>query len=156
MKDETTWIEFEIWHGETAVAGYMALDEATDEKPLMFYDRDGFECYGNISKTKPILNPLNEVEEAIIKEWEEIVEWISTTDVVQWLVDYAEESHIENFPNDFELYINCSKLTDIRREVEVKYTTIRVKQSTKEKLALRGHKGMSFDDIINEMIEQLK
>ena len=156
MTQETTWIEFEIWHGETAIAGYMALDEAKDKKPLCFYDRDGFECYGNIGKTKPILQPQNEVEEAIVHEWEEMVEWIGTTDVVQWLVDFAEESHIKQFPNDFELYINCSRLSNVKRDVEVKDTTIRVKQTTKEKLKKIGGKGMSYDDIINELLERVR
>lgn len=152
MTSERTWIEFEIWHGETAIAGYMALEEADDESPLNFYDNCGFECYDNIGKTKSIVEPVNAVEEAIVEEWEEMVDWISETDVVQWLVDFAEESHIEKFPNDMELYINCSRLNNEKNDVVVKDTTIRVKQTTKEKLKKIGTKGMSYDDIINELI----
>ena len=149
---ETIWIEFEVWHGETAIAGYMALDEANDEKPLNFYDRDGFECGTHISNTKPILQPKNAVEESIVEEWEEMVRWIGETDVVQWLVDFAEESYIKHFDNDFELYINCSRLSNLKNTVEDKDTTIRVKQTTKEKLKMLGSKGETYDEIINMLL----
>ena len=154
--EETNWIEFEIWKNESCVCGYMAEDEADDEAPLQFYDRNGFECYGNISATKPILEPCGDVEEEIVKDWDDIVEFIRTTDVVQYLVDFADETYSKNF-GDVELFINCSKLDAIKEETIVdKSTTIRVKQSTKQKLEEFGHKGMTYDDIINKLIERGK
>ena len=147
----TEWIEFEIWKNETCICGYMAEDEADDESPLQFYDRNGFECGGNISATKPILEPCNDDEEEIVKDWDDIVEFIRTTDVVQYLVDFAEEAYSKNF-DDIELFINCSKLDAIKKETTVdKSTTIRVKESTKERLNQLGHKGMSYDDIIRKV-----
>lgn len=152
MSEETTWVEFEIWNGEISVMGYMALDEAEDEKPLNFYDRFGLECYGDISKTNPFPSPSSELEEELVKDWEDIVEFIITTDVVSWLVKYATAAHIEEF-GDMELYINCSKIPKVSHTVEDKTTTIRIKQSTKDKLDEYGIKGMTYDDIVNKLIE---
>jgi len=150
--EETNWINFEIWKNETCVCGYMAEDEADDEAPLQFYDRNGFECYGNISATKPILEPCNSVEEEIVEDWDDIVEFIRTTDVVQYLVDFAEEEVYSKDFDDIELFINCSKLDAIKEKTIVdKSTTIRVKESTKEILNKLGHKGMSYDDIIRDL-----
>ena len=149
--EETNWINFEIWKNETCVCGYMAEDEADDEAPLQFYDASGFECGSHISKTKPIKEPQNEVEKEIVEDWDDIVELIRTTDVVQYLVDFADEAYTKNF-GDVELFINCSKLDAIKEETIVdKSTTIRVKESTKEILNKLGHKGMSYDDIIRDL-----
>lgn len=113
MSNETTWIEFEAWMENVAIQGYMALDEADDEAPLRFYSWDGFECGNHISKTK---YPYFKEDQQF--KWEVLAQWFSETDIVQWLVDFAEEEKKVDFIAesdwgrrfDVEFYINCSKL----------------------------------------------
>jgi len=146
------WIEFEAWMGERAIGGYMDLEDAGDDEPLNFYRWDGFEGGHNIAVTRyPSFN------DAEHREWEILVDWFATTDIVQYLVDFADEKKILKFRTesdfgrifDVELYINCSKLDAVSAPtVEDKDTTIRVKQSTKEKLNEVGQKGQSYDDIV--------
>lgn len=113
MRTETTWIEFEVWMESISILGYMALDEAEDDEPLNFYDWNGLECGTHIINTKyPSFN-----EDELFK-WETLTEWFNTIDLIQYLVDYAEEKKILYFRTeteygrifDVELYINCSKL----------------------------------------------
>lgn len=106
-KNDTIWIEFQAWMGNTSICGYMALDEADDDAPLQFYGVDGLECGCHISQTNN--NTF---------EWEKLSQWFAVTDVVQYLVDFAEESKRLLFAHEddwgridtVELYINCSKL----------------------------------------------
>lgn len=116
MIDETNWIKFEAWMDEKlSICGYMAEDEADDEAPLNFYGYDGLECGSHIGNTKPT----GLVEETVYL-WELFTEWFSTTDIVQYLVDFANEEKVLKFrtEDDFgrihsvELYINKSKLGD--------------------------------------------
>ena len=110
---ETTWVEFEVWMGNISIQGYMALDEADDDAPLQFYDYNGLECGNHIGNTR---YPSFSGDELF--KWETLTEWFAETDVVQCLVDFAEEEKILYFMTesdwgrrfDVELYINCSKL----------------------------------------------
>lgn len=112
--DGTIWVEFEAWlGGEISICGYMALDEADDEDPIYFYKWDGLEGGSHIRNTRcPSFT-----EDQVFK-WEVLVDWFSTTDIVQYLVDSAEKENILKFRAesdwgrlfDVELYINCSKL----------------------------------------------
>lgn len=112
--DETIWIDFEAWlDGEISICGYMALDEADEEAPLNFYRWDGLEGGSHISKTRfPSFSDDQEFK------WEILVDWFTTTDVIQHLVDSAEEKSILKFKTesdygrlfDVEFYINCSKM----------------------------------------------
>lgn len=163
MAEESTWIDFELWCNETSVCGYMNLDEADDEAPLNFYDRYGFECGTDVHGTKPISEPQNEVEWEIVLDWERILLFMGTGNLIQWLVDFADESTVKLFKGLYhgkvvtiELYINSSKLDNINKETEIKSTTIRIKQNTKKKLDLLGEKGMSYDDIINDLIKKVQ
>ena len=61
----------------------------------------------------------------------------------QYLYDFQDEKTTVNFYGDI-LQINGG---------DEKTTTIRVKQSTKIKLAAHGIKGESFDDIINKLLK---
>ena len=109
MSEETTWIEFETWMDSTSICGYMALDEADDEAPLQFYGADGLECGSHISNTR-----------VDTIEWEKLSQWFAEHDVVQDLVDFADEEKelLFAFEDDWgridkvELYINCSKKFD--------------------------------------------
>lgn len=111
--EETVWIEFEVWMDDISICGYMALDEADDEHPLQFYDYNGLECGSHITNTRyPSFT-----EEQLFR-WEILVDWFRTTDVIQNLVDFAEEKKILYFRTesdwgrifDVEMYINCSKI----------------------------------------------
>ena len=114
MSNETVWIGFEAWlDDEISICGYMALDEADDEAPLNFYGYDGLECGTHIRNTRyPSFT-----EDQVFK-WEILVDWFSTTDIIQHLVDFAEKQTVLKFRTesdwgrlfDVELYINCSKL----------------------------------------------
>ena len=152
MTEETTWIEFEAYCGTVGICGYMALDEADDEAPLQFYGADGLECGTHISNTR-----MPHCTETYLQEWETLVEWFTVTDVVQYLVDFAEEAKIIRRVfkgHGIVLYINCSPFgLDTIDKVD-KSTTIRVNQSTKNILDQIGNKGQTYDDIINELIRR--
>ena len=81
MTQETNWIEFEVWMDDVSIQGYMAEDEADDEAPLNFYRWDGFEGGSNITVTR-----CPSFTERQMINWETLVDWFTTTDVVQWLV----------------------------------------------------------------------
>jgi len=157
MSEETTWIEFEAWMYDISIQGYMALDEADDDAPLNFYDWNGLECGSHITNTR-----YPSFSESQLVRWETLVDWFKYTDVVQHLVDFADDEKILYFKTetdwgkvyDVELYINCSKSIAKELMVEDKSTTIRVKQSTKDILSQFGAKGMSYDDIIMRLFHQ--
>lgn len=110
---ETSWVEFETWMDDISICGYMALDEADDDAPLQFYDYNGLECGNHITQTRyPSFSQDQDFK------WEILSQWFAETDIVQWLVDFAEEEKICYFKAesewgrifDVEFYINCSKL----------------------------------------------
>lgn len=153
---ETTWIEFEAWMDSRSICGYMNLEDANDDEPLQFYTWDGFEGGHHISVTRfPSFTDNEEYE------WETLVGWLNETDIVQYLVDFAEEKKVFDFtttdsmgrPHDVKFYINCSRFDEVSEKVQVKSTTIRIKQSTKEQLKKIGGKGDSYDEIIRSLLE---
>lgn len=110
-EEETNWIEFEIWIDDVGVQGYMAEDEANDEKPLNYYSWDGFECR-DLSRTKyPYFT------ESKLFRWEILVDWIKTSNIAPILAKFANEKKVCHFKAesdwgrrfDVELHINCSK-----------------------------------------------
>jgi len=107
------WIEFEGWMGDVSIQGYMNVEDADDEAPLQFYDCYGLECGSHIINTKyPSFKNDQEIR------WEKLTQWFAEHDVVQDLVDFADEEKelLFAFEDDFgriekiELFINCSKL----------------------------------------------
>lgn len=111
-ENNNTWAEFEVWIDETSINGFMPTDEADEENPVRYYSYDGFEC-SDIQKTK---YPNTDGDDEF--KWEMLVNWMSETDLVQYLVDFAKEEKKLLFRTesdfgrifDVELYINCSKI----------------------------------------------
>ena len=156
MSENKEWVEFEAWMDDISICGYMNVEDADDEHPIEFYGYDGLECGSHISNTKyPSFSDDQHYR------WDVLSEWFNETDIPQILVDHSDEETVLKFraEDDFgrlfivELYVNCSKLgnVDIPKEADGT-TTIRIKRSTKERLAALGSKGDSYDDIVDKLI----
>ena len=105
----TNWIEFETWMGDTSICGFLYKEDVEGEAPLQFYDANGFDCGSHIINTR-----------VDTIEWEKLSQWFAEHDVVQDLMDFADEEKelLFTFEDDWgridkvELYINCSKKFD--------------------------------------------
>lgn len=102
MKNNEVVIEFCGYNGICNITGYMYLEEAEDEKPLNFYNKQGFEC-GNNYPT----NPYNEYEDKRYDAYEQLKEAMQTDELlIQYLVDYANGESVCIQREGYKLKIN--------------------------------------------------
>ena len=103
-----TIVEFYGYNGICSIAGFMRLEECGDEKPLQFYDNQGFENGYNYPN-----NPYTENGDKKYYVFEQLKEAMMTDDMlIQYLVDYADESILIK-REGYELRINESDETRI-------------------------------------------
>lgn len=105
-------IEFEGYNGICTISGFMFLEDADDEKPLQFYDENGFEIGYNYPS-----NPYQEyVHDSVgdisvngdYQAFNQLLESMQSDELlIQYLVDYADESALIQ-REGYDLRINKS------------------------------------------------
>lgn len=84
-------IEFKGIKGNASISGYMRLEDADDERPLCFYNNEGFEIGSQYPN-----NPFPEVYDGkMVKNFEDyeiLKEEMQCDDLlIQYLIDFADE-----------------------------------------------------------------
>ena len=90
--DNDPTVEFEVFFKEVSVSGYIYINEADDEAPLRFYDRVGNEQWNFPSNPYPE-NYAGSYDNHI--DYEILSNCFQSTDIIQLLVDNADESDKE-------------------------------------------------------------
>ena len=90
--DNDPTVEFTVFCGDTAVSGYLPINEADDEAPLRFYDNNNQEQW-NIPSNP--YRSLSEDEFHLEEDYDFLVETFQETDIIQLLVDNAEKKDKE-------------------------------------------------------------
>ena len=83
-------IHFEVSFKEETLSGFMNLEDADDEAPLQFYDQTNQPQW--YVPSNPYRNPVNNHMMHKESDYDFLTEIFNKTDIIQYLVDFKDES----------------------------------------------------------------
>lgn len=98
-----TIIEFEAQGcDDTCIAGYMYLEDADDDEPLWFYTPEGFENGNKLPQNPyPFENNQKHFSYELLVD-----DFCRDTELIQYLIDYANKENVTILRDGYTLYIN--------------------------------------------------